>query len=644
MKKKTEVPNKDEAQAIVNATTRYKQESESARIDRMRQNDENYNIYHLKQDWSHKAPGQSQEFLAKQAMAVEQITSFIVQGLADLGDDWFSVVKLDGVKSPMFSEGDIKKLLALGLRKAKLYTHIEDVLKLSLLGSLMITKVHTKMVNKPKYVTREKMSDQGKMETRVGLQQNKTRQLALSVVSPKDYYPDPTGRGLYEMEYFEEDLHSIKAQCKSAKNPKGIYDKAVVDQITADFGKLEEEAKQARLNGQNVVSSGSSRKRISLMECWGTIVDEDGEVLHENVVWTVANDQYLIRKPEPNPFWHQESPYVVSALIRVPKSVWHKALMDAPTKHNKALNEIYNLIFDNGMMAVHGIKQLRPDWCLDQSKLADGIKPGDTIEVNSACPPNGKVLETVATANMSPEAISAFNLTVGEFQQAALTNDLRLGVMPQRAVKATEVVAAEQSITSMLNGISRSIENQHIAEVLRKSWMTEIQHLEDFDTDEIVKLLGKEKAKLAQQSTRAKRFVDTVNGLTFQVFGLSYTLNKVKDFQKVQAFLQTLSQDPVLYEEFSKLYSPIKLLALIMRSLDIDPDRLQLDEEDQQQNSVGSIQGAGAGTPTVGGPDMQSQIPQANSANSGMPETIQSIAQPKFPPSRASTALQRGSA
>ena len=54
-------------------------ESDSTKHTRMELNRNNFDIYHLRHDFSHKKKGQSKEVLAKVAMAVEQIRSFFQQ-------------------------------------------------------------------------------------------------------------------------------------------------------------------------------------------------------------------------------------------------------------------------------------------------------------------------------------------------------------------------------------------------------------------------------------------------------------------------------------------------------------------------------------------------------------------------------------
>jgi hypothetical protein len=422
-----------------------------------------------------------------------------------------------------------------------------------------------------------------------------------------------------------------------ASGPDAVYDLEKIkklnsyayDQYDESWTDRDRETDQSR-------TYSDYRVRIKLTECWGDIIEPTtGEKLYKNVTWTIANDSVLVAPPRPNPFWHGKSPFVVAPITRVPFSVWHRAPMDGATRHNIALNEIYNLMVDAGMMSVFGIKQIRTDWLEDDREVADGVRPGQTLRVSSNCPPGGKAIERVDEGALSQEALSMFNLMNAELNTSAMTNDLRMGALPTRAVKATEVVEASQTITSMFAGIARSIEVDFIEPILERAWNVIMQNSNDMDSDEIAALLGDQKAAQIATMSPEDRFVETSQGNKFNVFGVSQTLNKQKDFRKLTALLQTIGSSEVLVEAFIKKYSFEKLLGEIVRSLDIEPGRIEQEEVDQLMMQLGpELMGQGA-SQLGSGPDMQSQIPQASTGPEN-PDVVQSnIPRNTFPPSPA---------
>jgi hypothetical protein len=630
-------PKKDSAglDPIVTTTLNYIKESKMAKTDRMLMNKKNFDSYHLKQDYSHKNKGQSQEFLPNQSMAVEQLVAFFQQALIDLGN-WFRVERLPQSKDQdkVIKDSDIEAIVRRQLEKVDFMSFIGDALKSGFLGALMVIKVHGKTVESPRFVAYSDL--EGGKKDKIRREDKKVWQLAVDLIRQADFHVDPTGKGLYRLQEIEMDLHEVEA-LSQGEDP--LYDPAVVAQLSEMASDAERAAEVARETGQNVSSQGY-RKVVKVIEGWGTILDANGKVLHKNVTWTIANDMHVLSKPKPNPFWHNRSPIMSVPIIRVPHAEWPKALMDAPTALNMANNELYNLIVDGGMMATHGIKQIHTDWLEDEGQVSNGVEIGSTLKVNSQCPPGAKVMERIDTASVARESLDVFNIMKSEFSASALTNDLRMGVMPSRQVKATEVVEASNTITSVFSGLAKVIES-NLEKILELVWMTCAQNMDDLDSSEVKDLIPIERAGAIAQMTSAERFAATVGGFKFKVFGISQTMNKMKDFRKLTAMLQTIATDPVLAEEFQRKYDFTKLLEEIMRSLDIDTSKLELDQSEQEARAQASeMPPTGAPAPGAGdSPDMQSQIPQMASRETGGPlnDTVQSrIPRAHFPASPVS--------
>lgn len=604
-------------------------EADEAKKDRMDRNKENYDMYHLKYDFSHKEEGQSTEVLSKQSMAVESIKSFFQQALVDIGDWWKAECRyaVDPAALAVRPE-EITKLTNYMLEEANYFSHVGNSVQSALLGSLSIAKVHGCSADKPKYISRKK--GRGKNLKRwIEKVEDESWRLKFNVIRQENYYPDPSGNGLYEIEDMWMDHHELLEAAE-----EGLYDMAEVRKVpVGGASETIEEYDKAREVGQNTYSSGH-RPKVKITEFWGCIIDPTtGEEVHSNVVATIANDTFLIRKPEANPLWHQKSPYVVAPLMEVANSVWHKAPMDAPTQHNKALNEMYNLMVDAGFKQVHAISQLRKDALDNPAQVSNGIKSGTTLVVNSMLPVGGKVLEPLTAVQIPAESMNIFNIMNQEFNASALTNDLRQGVMPFRAVKATEVVEASQTITSVFQGIAKNYESRKSVRELELAWQTVAQNWDRIDKDTFISLFGAERGEELYQMSPQDVFAATVNGVKFRVFGISLTLAKAQDFRKLTTLMQTISASPMLMEEFLKKYDLGKFLGEIMTALDIDKNKLEIPIQVQKT----MVQPGGE--QVAPGSDLMSQVPNAGAGSLadlfGGPEMPQS----QFPGSPATTGM-----
>jgi len=597
-------------------------EADTVKENRMRLDEANYDMYHMRHDFSHKNEGQSTEILSKVRMSVESTKSFFQQALADLGE-WFGIeYQHDGTQPEEtlpVRKHEAEKLLAFMLKQAKYFSHVGSLVQRGLLGGLMISKTHGELIPKQKY--KLKKAGKGKdYSKKVLAVDDKTWQLKFDRVRGANYYPDPTGKGLYVIEEMWMDLHEVY---KKARGENAIYDLEAVKRLSTATNEesYERRDKERETDQANDHTQRAHRPQVRIKEYWGDIVGEDGELLYENIVFTVANDTEVIRKPTPNPLWHQKDPYNHTPLIEVDGAVWPIALMDAATKHNHTLIEMLNLILDAAFKKVHAPSQVRVDDLVDPTQVSDGIPPGIALLVKSSLPPGAKVMEPLEATDVPNDALNVFNLLNQEYNSSALTTDLRSGVLPDRAVKATEVVEQSQTITSVFQGISKQIEENQITPELEMAWCMIAQNWDMISKDIFVSLFGEKRGTELSQIDPEDIFVSTVGGFKFKVYGISQTLARAQDFQKFTTLLQTIASSELLIEEFIQKYDMGKLLGEIMSTLDIDKHKIEIDRP-----AAGGIQGIGGQiSPNT---DM-SQTPAATNTQSGLAEAFAATIPPE---------------
>lgn len=616
---------------VIRAIQVYRNESEDARWERLERNRKNRDVFLGRQDWSHKQEGQSAEFIPKVGIAIEQMTAFIRRGMIQFGD-WFSV-ELDETAQQLVGEQDViditncffNNLWAPNNQSTNIFNVVGDAVKNGFLESLIILKVHGASVTTREIMV-EPPTDEGE-ESDVEFTDVERWRLRIDLVRPEDYYPDPTGNGLYEIHRVERDLHEVVEAAEA-----GIYDmEAVRELIGTDHTRPEDEERGAEAQDQQEPTTPSFRKRVVLDEFWGTLLAEDGTVKHRNVVATVANEKHLIRKPEPNPFWHQESPFVVGPLIRVPWSVWHKALFDHGCDLNMAINEIFNLILDGGMATVWGIKQVRLEDLEDPGQVAGGIPQGETLAVKSTLPHGMKVLENVTEGEVPQDAMAVYEFLNREFNQAVLTNDLKLGALPSKQVLATEVLEASQSQSVTLDGVIADLETNIMEPLVRKAWLTILQNADDIPAQEWLGMTSRMTAEIMESADPAERFQLFNRSCAFKVNGLSSTVARARDFQKIMALMQAVQVNPALFQAFMLEFSPQRTLRAMIKALNLNPKDLKKSKEElanaaiEMQNTqaaAGMLQQAGArgsggesGAGSVSGPTAGGEGTAAAEAN-----------------------------
>lgn len=612
-----------------------KDEAEQARNLRISQMDRNWRTYLGIQDFSHKQPGQSREFLPKVPVATEKLAAIVKRGMIQFGD--FFNIQTDSELADKISGEQLRELLKAFLfdlwgpasTPQNLPTVVSDATKQCLHKNLFIFKVHG-----GEMVRREFTFDD--VEEEPNVKEISEWHLRIDLVRPEDYYPDPTGNGMYEIHRVERDLFQILDGVKA-----GIYKKDIVDQLLSqDYPRPDDEKLSEQDRNQEETVTPSFRRRVVIDEFWGTILNNDGSIAHRNVVAAVANGKFLIRPPEPNPFWHQESPFIVAPLLRVPHSVWHKAVFDHASDLNLAINEMFNLIFDGGLAAVWGVRQLRLEDLEDPGQVANGIPQGATLVVKQTLPHNAKVLETVTEADIPKEALAMFDILNREFDEASMSNDASPGSMPPISSKTPAVafLQGSQSQNMMLDGIIQDLETEVITRLLRLSFLTVLQNADYIPDKAFSSTFDKRVALMVMRASPAERFALFAGRAQFKVNGISSAMTKALDFQKMMALLQAMSLDPMLKQEFMMEYSPSKIITQFFRTLNLNSEDFKKSPEEMQQlsqtlartnaanqmmqggpkNSEGKPGGVASG-PGTGGSSMTATIQQQANPGTGMP-------------------------
>lgn len=587
-----------DTQTVCDLVRRCKQESEDARWDRDQMNKVNYDAYHGRQDLSGKVPGQSAEFVPKTSMALEQLAAFIKRGLVSF-DNWFSVdlTPDPAITGEPLTSGHIEQLLKHRLTSPSeqepgtldFSTTIEDGVKTGALGALIVLKVCGRLVptRRPRVAIKTVMrpvtdgitglvSDQPFDEHVLEMEEGEVWRLFIELIRPEDYFPDPTGRGLYEVHRTRRDLHEVIAMAEA-----GQYDPEAVKALVGSYTDAEVDLEIERETDQNQVIRSDFRKEVEILEFWGTLLDSEGNAVHRNAWCAVANDQFLIRKPADNPYWHQESPFVVAPLLRVPFSVFHKALFDHAVSLNLAMNELFSLMVDGGIGSVWGVRQVKSSRVKNMDDFTNGIPNGATLDVDDDHPDGQPVFMQIPAGQVPQEAMGMYGLLDREFAAATMLSDTARGMTPRKDVSATAVASADQSAGMFFDSIVASLENNLIRRALRLAWLTMLQNADDWNAEDVMGILGPEATAYLARMSPAQRYARYAMGTRLKVSGLSTMLARTREFQKYMAAIQTFSQAPMLAQAFFNKYSPDKMVQSVLKSIMIDPTDLQMTEEEQ---------------------------------------------------------------
>jgi hypothetical protein len=201
---------------------------------------------------------------------------------------------------------------------------------------------------------------------------------------------------------------------------------------------------------------------------------------------------------------------------------------------------------------------------------------------------------------------------------AMKTNEIRQGGQASSRQLATAVVATENAITSEFQGIAKNFEEKKIQPELELSCYTIAQNWDRIDSEIFISLFGRERGEALAQLKPQEVFVSCVNGLKFEVFGISLTLRRQADFRKWTTLLQVIGAAPVLIEAFLKEgYDFGKLLGEIMTAVDVNKSKIKSAKPGGGPAGTGASAMAQPGGAPGAAPNPMSQVPSAANTPQG---------------------------
>jgi hypothetical protein len=602
------------------------------RWPRMQKNRRNWDFFLGKQDWSHKQPGQARIVLPDLHMAIHQVGATIHNHLVTF-TNWFSLEIPGGLS--VFDADSLRLLLQDRLdRLYKPGGEIEtaeqfpqtlaDMILLAIIESEVSVKVYGVDTERIAYllgrddkppetatigVAAEPLNAGGngngtghgvpiyeRQRQRIRAARVKTFQLGLEVIPFEDSFPDPSDLNRFHIHEVTRAISDLRA------NPS--YDPAGVEMVSRQH-QDESNRDKARRAGTEAITFGLDPGEVRVREFWGDAVDpHSGEVYAPNILASVSRDQ-LLREAVDVPFWHQRRPIVRIVLLKTPKAAVHRALMDNAVGPAEAENELTSLMVDGAGKSVWGVAQVRRDYLLDPGSIGKGIPQGFIGVLKQGVPLQAKFYERVDDTAVLPTYAMEVAKRLGLAREVGLAApSLRLGMLPPRQVKATEVVEAQEASDNLFESIATKIE-AHLETILHLAWLTLWQYLDDFSAPELLQILGPERTALLTALTPEERFYAFCNGVVIKVRGLRNLLSRIQDFRKLSTILNTIAVSPGLMLAWNQRFSTGRTLEELVRSVNLDPTKIEYrpgEPLDIPPEMLAGAMGGGGSPPSAEGP------------------------------------------
>lgn len=595
---------KPEDQDIVTSLTTYKREADEVRKGGLNPRDakweDNLNLYWGRYDFSKKAAWQAREVLP-------EVPNFVDRFAAALKEALLAGNGIYDVYDPADEEGDladaIKRMVDVWLESVGVNqtgtplafpTVFEEQMKL---GALMACSSVVVWKN----------------DVPGG-------RVAIETVDPRFVWLDHTYRNLYRIRRIEMDRHELFSLA-NAKDGKGnpIFNLEAVSQLVASV-MPDENAFREQLTGSGTQVS-SARTPIQLDEYLATVLNPDGSVMYDKALCVVANDRFLIRGPEPNPFWHGQDWLTFTPLVTTPLSVYGRSYMEDFGTIAKTFNELTNMILDAVFTSSLRAFVMVPAILSNPEQVAEGIWPNKIFNLEEGYKPEdfAKALEL---GTLPAESVQVWTSIKNELREAANINEIGMGQFaPKGRTSATEVNNTQESSSALIRSVAQTIETRWVNPTLNLVWKTGLQHLK-VDDKKLRAAAGDE--MFSALYPRRRELI--TRPVTFQAQGISRLIQKSKTLRNLLQAMQILGSNPLLLQEFLKVADMDKLVKLIFDLSDIDMTKLALSERDMMMRQViQSFQQAAAGAGGAGATGTPGQ--PAPAADGSAPNEAAALAQ-----------------
>lgn len=403
--------------------------------------------------------------------------------------------------------------------------------------------------------------------------------VAVESTDPRMIWLDHTFRNLYRIRRIELDRHELSGM-KVMRDGKGEY---IFDEI--ELTKLEsslyekQQADSERTGNAQIIVSG--RRPVQLDEFIATVVGNDGRILADRSLMVLANNSYLIRGPEKNPFWHGKDWLTVTPLITTPLSVYGRSYMEDFGSVAKTFNDLTNMIIDAVHTSSLKMFAMVPSMLLNPNQVMEGLSPNKIWMIEDGYKAD-EFAKELAMGNLSADSVKVWQMMKTELTEAAKMNEVGLGQFaPNSRTSATEINETQQSSSALIRSVAQTVETRLLDPQLDLIWKTGMQHAKA-DDPMLRAAAGDEMWDM--MIANRKQFVS--RPVTFQARGISNVIARAQQMKTLMGVLGVVAQNDILMQAFLKKIDLEKLISLIFRLSGIDLTKLTLTQREQMIKSL----------------------------------------------------------
>lgn len=452
------------------------------------------------------------------------------------------------------------------------------------------------------------------------------QRLDIEMIEPWNIHRDPDSRprkpqsGLFCIHETYLDFHELRQG-----EQDGYY--INIDKVKAGPEKSDsdERRKDARRRGQRE-EAHKFRHPVHVFDCYGDVLDENGEMVLPNARWTLAND-VVIREAKPLRIAGVRWPIHQFAPLPSVLSFHGYGLYEGVLKMWRFQCNLLNLFLDNENWRINRIMEYDPSKLLNEEDAE--IYPGALKKVKPGM--NGAYLPIDMPSHMMDFQV-LFDLSIKEWEEGSMVTEMIKGDIGQRRITAKEVEIKTQQSLGVFDTIGRNVEWGGIqAFTLIKAVLA--SQMDSFDIPEVAGVLHDNRTFALLQAPMMPQQREEILNLSanIKIEGVSILFEKAELISRVKALAQ-LTDNP----RFAPYGKDLDIIARIASLMDEGALIKTVEEMKVEQQQQVQAQQALTSARETAGVDQLRITPGASvhgaqagmAGQSPMPPTAQPLAQP----------------
>jgi hypothetical protein len=405
---------------------------------------------------------------------------------------------------------------------------------------------------------------------------------------PTDFWLDPSGRNRFQITRSKRHLSDLWKLTEDQVDQDGqvivpaIYDRDEVAKIRPGSRnrRLDQQASVIRRE----VPHSYDDQTVDVMEFWGDFPDpQNGVTIYQNCVATFVDQQWCIRRPEENPYWHQRSPFILFRPMLNPHQIYGYGFLMQGAKLQSELDRLLQVMVDKAHLSLPMVEadptaaKNSEDFGGDHLK----ITPARIFQKKSVDRPIFTPVDLGRNAMVNEWEVELYRLIMESFTMTTGVNEFVTGQQQttNRKTKA-EVEVRVSASQQNFNDVGQYVEEHALSPLVKMVYQLTLQFEQTLASPQVVKLLSDDQ--------QAQQLVARINAMplpqrwsildldaAFRVTGITLQVTRQQRLDRLMNFLKALSADP----QMAMVVDKRRLLRLLLQYFNLD-STLVLPESD----------------------------------------------------------------